>query len=212
MDLRYFTRVKSQVEGVPAFSNDFLDYRLKLKHFITRHAGLDPIEDHEYAENYFSQLLRGYNVHDIVVALDDNKEIVSFVWGNKGEIGVVHVPLAFRRRKIATEMLQMYMKETEMTAEKYEAFWDNEDVATTHLFISLGFVVTFRNEARSPSLHRTIATKAGSDNFHEKRLDEADRSYVDFRGNYAVVDGHYTLEQLESLLVLARKELKSDAD
>lgn len=208
MEFKHFRREKSKHAWDAPFSNQFVDYRLKLKHFITRHDGLDPIEDHEYCEHYFSQLIKGYEVTDIVIALDDNNEVIGFVWGKHGQIGTVRVPLAFRRRKLATEMLQLYMKQTELTAESYSAFWDSEDVATTRLFVSLGFTVTFRHEVMSSSMLRTVATKAGSDAFHEKRL-EADRGYFDFRGDHAVVDGHYTLDQLESLLVLARKELKS---
>lgn len=41
----------------------------------------------------------------------------------------------------------------------------------------------------------------------EAILDKVEQSYIDFRKTYAVVDGHYTLKELEALLVLARMEL-----
>jgi hypothetical protein len=210
MEFKHFKRIKDLVDGELAFSNGWMDYRQKLMCFVTRHDGLDPIEDHQYATNYFGQLIRGYDIKDVVIALDDNDEIIGFIWGDNGDIGLVKVPLALRRKQIATKMLKLYLEKTEPKAGKYEYYshWFHEDVGLAKLFLAQGFTITSIHDVQSPTLTRIIATKAAPDDFHEKRLDAADRGYVDFREDYAVVDGHYTLDQLESLLVLARKELK----
>lgn len=210
MQIKHFQREESRKAWEANFSNQFTDYRLKLKHFMTRHDGLDPLEDHEYCEHYFSQLIKGYQVTDIVIALDDHNEVIGFIWGNLGNIGRIHVPLAMRRKGIGSKMLEKYLEETKLRAEGYIASWADEDIPTVQFWTKHGFEVTSALELEASSLIRSQATRKGSLEFHQKRLDDNTDGYEDFRGGYVVIDGDYTLDQLESLVIVAREQLKSE--
>lgn len=185
------------------FIKAYQGYRQKFKSLMARKDGLDPGEDHVYVESYFSQIMTGYAATDLVLCLDDNEEVIGYVVGSLGNIFDIYVPLPFRRRKIGTEMVTKYIEVTKTTAEKYQASWIIDSVETLNFFLSLGFTTTHAHDRFSPSMDRFTATRDGDPLFHEIRLDEAN-GYEDLRDDYVVVDGKYTLKQLESLLVIAR--------
>lgn len=139
----------------------------------------------------------------------DTKVFVGYIFGLRNRIMEIYVDPMVRQRGIGALMINQFKQDRFQETELFQAKWEHDPLgALTKLFGKCGFDVVLHNDVFNNSLQAYYAEAPGNPSTAESILDGAEKSYIDFRGTYAVVDEHYTLAQLEALLTLARKELK----
>lgn len=144
-----------------------------------------------------------------MVYYTDTKVFVGYIFGLRNRVMEIYVDPMVRQQGIATLMINKFKEDRFEETELFQARWafDPQGILTK-LFGKCGFDVTLHNDVFNSSALAYYAEAPGNPHTAENILDGVEKGYVDFRGTYAVVDGHYTLKQLEALLVVARKELK----
>lgn len=135
-------------------------------------------------------------------------EYVGYVICSGNRVVELYVDPKYRRQCIGTDLITEFKKLRKDKHQQFIASWFNDCPELVRLAVGAGFDVTTNYTEFAQSGVESVATTPISMEYHNNIVDGADKSYVEFRGDYAVVDGHYTLKELESLLVLARKELK----
>lgn len=144
-------------------------------------------------------------------SLATTNEYVGYVICASNRVVELYVDPKYRRQCIATDLITEFKKLRKNDHQQFIAAWFNDWPVLVRLAVGAGFDVTTSYTEFTPSGIESVATTPISMEYHNNIVDGAEKSYVEFRGNYAVVDGHYTLKELESILVLARKEL-TDAE
>lgn len=144
-------------------------------------------------------------------SLATTNEYVGYVICASNRVVELYVDPKYRRQCIATDLITEFKKLRKNDHQQFIATWFNDCPELVRLAVGAGFDVTTSYTEFTPSGIESVATTPISMEYHNNIVDGAEKSYVEFRGNYAVVDGHYTLKELESILVLARKEL-TDAE
>lgn len=144
-------------------------------------------------------------------SLATTNEYVGYVICASNRVVELYVDPKYRRQCIATDLITEFKKLRKNDHQQFIASWFNDCPELVRLAVGAGFDVATSYTKFTPSGIESVATTPISMEYHNNIVDGAEKSYVEFRGNYAVVDGHYTLKELESILVLARKEL-TDAE
>lgn len=203
--IRYFECAKSE------FNNDFTNYRGMTQQFFPRFS-YQSEEDKSIAEIAFNRYLAASCITNIVICINHDQKVVGVVLGNKDRLFEVTVSKDHRRKKIGTNMLKMYLENTSLIANGYKYVWEStflpEEDPIGKFFNSMGFNLDCEVDAFSSTAQTSVAFKPGPNDFHKQRLNMA-CGYEDFRNGYVVVDGRYTLEQLESLFEVAKGKLKN---
>jgi len=193
---------KLSVDSLFKFPRELYDKHLdKLAYLYDTVKG---IEDLDEAKRQFNTWLDHTDYVGIVHAGGNGVSGYLIAGGNQVIDMYVYPP--FQNQGVGTQLLQNYKTFNEGKFPFFKAVWTKETVASTKVFVKCGFGVTAEF---SPEQGCHIEALTPTDPTHyDKVLDNIDRSYIDFRGDYAVVDGHYTLEELEALIIVARRELK----
>lgn len=147
---------------------------------------------------------------DFVSMVVDNStnEFIGYLIAGTNHIFDIFIKEGYRLRGYALGLIDEFKKRAGEFYPELHTGWKGDDYGFTKLLTKAGFTVTSYYDVESLDFCRSEAKTSVPEDFHQKVLDNVGRSYIDFRGDYAVVDGHYTLAELESLLAQARKELK----
>lgn len=144
-------------------------------------------------------------------SLSTSNEYVGYIICAGNRVVELYVDPKYRRQCIGTDLVTEFMKLRKNKHQQFVASWFNDCPELVRLAVGANFDVVTRYTDFASSGVESVATTSVNMEYHNNIVDGAEKSYVEFRGNYAVVDGHYTLKELESILVLARKEL-TDAE
>lgn len=171
-------------------------------------------EDLVYVVESFKFTLRNpgnYFTH-ISLLEDESKEgvYIGYLLARHGNVFDVGCLPEHKDTGIEKRLLEDFVKAKISKYEELTVNLSGQELNKVPLFTEFGFVFVERHDIFSPTLSTFVGTLPGVVDFHEQLLNK-NTGYIDFRGHYAVVDGHWTLKELESLLVLARKEL-TDAE
>jgi len=140
-------------------------------------------------------------------SLSTSNEYVGYVICAGNRVLEVYVDPPYRKQRIATNLIMEFKKFRKDEHQQFVSRWGGDHPELLKLATRTGFDVTMTASPWATGFAESIATTPVNMEYHNNIVDGADKSYIDFRGDHAVVDGHYTLKELESLLVLARKEL-----
>lgn len=203
-----FEATKKVADNKRDFEDTF--YHNRLPGLVAFWSSIHKLAHHDSPEvlrRSLTPLLVG-GIDYIGVAQDNCKDVVAHILAAKGLVIEIHVKEELHKTGIATKLLEEYKA---VRADKYEhltASWDGQRDDLVKLALKAGFDVTSAYDEVYHSLIKTTAQTPYNNKCYHKILDDMDRGYIDFRGDHAVVDGHFNLEQLEALLHIARKELK----
>jgi len=220
---RDFARTRKTDKGLD-FPQPFYDHVVeKIAELFIKHHGIvntfgDTKEDeklwHDSKITTFKAMLN-LGADYVGLAFDgslaNTNEYVGYVICSHNRVVELYVDPKYRRQCIGTDLLTEFKKLRKDEYQQFIASWFNDCPDLVRLAVGAGFDVTTSYTEFTASGVESVATTPISMEYHNNIVDGADKSYVEFRGDYAVVDGHYTLKELESLLVLARKEL-TDAE
>lgn len=143
----------------------------------------------------------------VVTAIDPHtNEPYGFLIAGGNQIFLIYTIDHIRRHGIATSMIEAYKTAVNDLYPQLQAVWQGSRYDIVKMFDKCGFSTVSYYDVAAEGCCRNEAHTPRDVEF-EKRAVEGYDGYVEFRGDYAVVDGHYTLEQLENILVVARKEL-----
>lgn len=138
----------------------------------------------------------------------ETKIFIGYIFGLRNRVMEIYVDPMVRQQGIGTLLINQFKQDRFESTELFQAKWEHDPQGIlTKLFGKCGFAVTLHNDIFNKSIQAYCAEAPGNQNTAENILD-ANQGYVEFRGDYAVVDGHYKLHELEALLAVARKELK----
>lgn len=196
----FFVPVKTDKDGHKFFTSLFYSHHEMALAAMFRTA--KNIELSAEVMRQLKTLLQNATYVGFVSIPGDSK--LGYLIASGGQIVDLYVEQGYRRQGVASQLIKEFMFHNELKYPQFTAIWYADWYNVSQLFTKAGFYVT-------AEFDQGITTRAATpinDAYYSKVLDEVDRSYIDFREYYAVVDGHYTLEELEALLVVARKELK----
>jgi hypothetical protein len=164
------------------------------------------LSEEEQAEKELREAIdHGVDYITIIEGLHDG-EPVGYLMAGANQVLEIFVLEAFRHCGHAFSMLREYKAAASVTYAQLKMVWSGEVVGMVQLALKCGFSVTSEFDPAALNGSRTTAYTPENIELQKSIIDNW-AGYVDFRGSYAVVDGHYTLAQLEAILTVARKEL-----
>lgn len=128
---------------------------------------------------------------------------LGYLVASGNQIIDLFVEEGYRQKGIASQLLKEFMFHNELKYPQFTAVWYGSLDKVTKLFNKAGFEVTTTYDEGITSNAATPVNDA----YYTRVLEDCD-AYIDFRGDYVLVDGDLTIKELEALLVVARKELK----
>lgn len=144
--------------------------------------------------------------HIALIEEQDGAGYGGYLLARHGDIFDLGVLPKYANTKMKERLVRDFVKAKVTKHDTLRVSLSSVRPADIQLFTSFGFTFVEKRDMFSPSLSTWVGTLPGNVDRHEQLLDK-NTGYIDFRGDYAVVDGHWTLKELESLLVLARREL-----
>lgn len=159
------------------------------------------LADLEKARIELTSLLGSATYVGFVSIPGDSK--LGYLIASEGEIVDIFVEEGYRRKGIASQLIKEFMFHNELKYPQFTAVWHDNWDKITKLFNKAGFeVITTYDQGITSNAATPI-----KEEYYTKVLEDCD-AYMDFRGDYVLLDGDFTLKELEALLVVARKELK----
>lgn len=159
------------------------------------------LADLEEARIELTSLLGSATYVGFVSIPGDSK--LGYLIASEGEIVDIFVEKGYRRKGIASQLIKEFMFHNDLKYPNFTAAWYGDLVPVSRLFVKSGFNVQVTYDDGITG----TAVSPIKEEYYTKVLGDCD-AYLDFRGDYVLVDGDFTLKELEALLVVARKELK----